>query len=101
MADPAENKKNGLENDVKEEGDEEEDEEYEEDISKAYFSNYQFFFTIFFNITKKIEELGFNDQKEVDIEIGGSKKELSGISFEIINFDKTKNNEFYDQNRIY
>ena len=49
MADPAENKKNRLEKNVKEEGEEEEDEEYEEDISKAYFSNYQFFL-LFFSI---------------------------------------------------
>ena len=36
-----------------------------------------------------------NGQKELDIEIVGSKKEPS--CFEIINFDKTKNNEFYEQ----
>ena len=101
MADPFENKKKGLEKDAEEEGEEEEEEEYEDNISKSYFSSFQFGFTTFSNISKKIEELGLNDQKDVDIEIGGSKKEPSGISFEIINFDKTKNNEFYDQNRIY
>ena len=70
-------------------------------ISNAYNSGYETGFSIFSNIREKIIELGLNDQKEVDIEITGSKTEPTGLSFECISFDKTKNNEFYDLDAEY
>ena len=104
MEDPAGNKKKEVQKEI--EGEEEEleekyEEDYQNDIANSYNSLFQFSFTIFANARKKIEELGLNDQKEIDIEIRGSKKEPTGISFELINFDKTKNNEFYEDNVEY
>ena len=97
MVDPIKNKKNEME----EELGEEKKKYNKEDISNSYLLGFQISFDIFSNIRRKIEELGLNDQKEVDIEIRGSKNEPTGVSFEFISFDKTKNNEFYDQNIDY
>lgn len=93
MVDPAGNIKKEVENN---------EENYnKENISNAYFSSYITFYTIFSNIKKNIEESELNDHKEVDIEITGYKNEPTGISFEFFNFDKTKKNEFYEQNVEY
>ena len=100
MADPAANKENEI-NEEDEEKEENEEDYIKQQSYNSYFNAYKISYVISYNITKKIIELGLNDQNEVDIEIRGSKKEPTGISFEIFTFDKTKNNEFFDPNVEY
>ena len=97
MADPSENKEYNKEDE--EENEEENDEENEENnFKKEFMKSFQISFQKNFIIQTIVQDklMNLNEKKDIDMEIKGSKDEPKGISFEIINFDKSKITQFYD-----